>query len=161
MASGGYRPGGGRPKGATDKAPRKRRKDAKKQQVEVKKKAIRKKREPGPAAAATEKQAACDDAEAQKHILAALDSLPQAGVPSAVGGNMQPDGQRLAPLDYMLNVINDPHADPDRRDKLAIAAAPFLHAKPGEKGKKQDRDDRAKAASAGRFAPRPLKVVKG
>jgi len=45
---------------------------------------------------------------------------------------------RLSPLDYMLSVMNDPDADPARRDRMAIAAAPYVHvraadAKPGKK----------------------------
>jgi len=31
------------------------------------------------------------------------------------------------PLEYMLAVMNDPEADPARRDRAAIAAAPFVH----------------------------------
>ena len=33
------------------------------------------------------------------------------------------------PLDYMLAVVRDPSTAPDRRDKLAIAAAPYVHPK--------------------------------
>jgi hypothetical protein len=33
------------------------------------------------------------------------------------------------PLDYMLRVQRDPLVDHDRRDKMAIAAAPFVHPK--------------------------------
>ena len=45
---------------------------------------------------------------------------------------------RLSPLDHMLAVMNDPDADPARRDRMAIAAAPYVHvraadAKPGKK----------------------------
>src|SRR3954467_9387820 len=45
---------------------------------------------------------------------------------------------RLSPLDYMLAVMNDPDADPARRDRMAVAAAPYVHvraadAKPGKK----------------------------
>ena len=44
---------------------------------------------------------------------------------------------RLSPLDYMPAVMNDPDADPARRDRMAIAAAPYIHvraadAKPGK-----------------------------
>jgi hypothetical protein len=31
------------------------------------------------------------------------------------------------PLHYMLSVVADPTADVDRRDRMAIAAAPFCH----------------------------------
>src|SRR4051794_26756346 len=49
---------------------------------------------------------------------------------------------RLSPLDYMLVVMNDPAADPTRRDRMAVAAAPHLHvraagAKLGKKGPSQ------------------------
>jgi hypothetical protein len=33
------------------------------------------------------------------------------------------------PLDYMLRVMRDKAADKDRRDEMAKAAAPYLHAK--------------------------------
>ena len=33
------------------------------------------------------------------------------------------------PLDYMLKVMRDPEAPENRRDDMAKAAAPFLHAK--------------------------------
>ena len=38
-----------------------------------------------------------------------------------VGGEM--------PLDYMLRVMRDPSAPPKRRDEMAKAAAPYVHAK--------------------------------
>src|SRR4051794_725175 len=45
---------------------------------------------------------------------------------------------RMSPLDYMLTVMNDPDADPAQRDRMAMAAAPYVHtraadAKPGKK----------------------------
>lgn len=33
------------------------------------------------------------------------------------------------PLEYKLRVMRDPTVDHDRRDKMAIAAAPFIHPK--------------------------------
>jgi len=33
----------------------------------------------------------------------------------------------LTPLQYMLAVLRDPNTDPDRRDRMAVAAAPFCH----------------------------------
>jgi hypothetical protein len=45
----------------------------------------------------------------------------------------------MTPLDYMLNVMRDAGADSARRDRMAIAAAPFVHgrasdiSKPGSK----------------------------
>ena len=37
-------------------------------------------------------------------------------------------GQQL-PLDYMLEVMNDPRQPLERRDRMAVAAAPYLHAR--------------------------------
>src|SRR3954470_14681996 len=47
--------------------------------------------------------------------------------------------ENLDPLAYMLRVMNDPSAQPERRDRMAIAAAPFVHpraneAKEGQEG---------------------------
>jgi hypothetical protein len=59
----------------------------------------------------------------------------------------------MDPLDYMLKVMNDEDAEPERRDRMAIAAAPFVHPRKGEgKGKKDEREERAKAASSGKFS---------
>jgi hypothetical protein len=33
----------------------------------------------------------------------------------------------ILPLDYMLSVMRDAHAEPKRRDAMAMAAAPYLH----------------------------------
>jgi phage terminase small subunit len=35
----------------------------------------------------------------------------------------------ITPAEYMMAVMNDPNADWDRRDRMAIAAAPYLHAR--------------------------------
>jgi len=35
----------------------------------------------------------------------------------------------ITPLQYMLNVMRNPRADTKRRDDMAKAAAPFVHAK--------------------------------
>jgi hypothetical protein len=58
------------------------------------------------------------------------------------------------PLEYMLAVMNDPAADPIRRDKMAQAAAPFVHPKLGsvsadDEGKKATAAKNAKTADAG------------
>ena len=69
--------------------------------------------------------------------------------------SVQPEN--LDPLAYMLRVMNDPGAEPERRDRMAIAAAPFMHPRVTEaaKGKKELQAERAKAVASGRFAPRP------
>jgi len=69
----------------------------------------------------------------------------------------------LEPLDYMLAVMNDHAADKERRDRMAIAAAPFVHPRIAEgKGKKQEKENKAKNAGAGRFAAGrpPIALVK-
>lgn len=73
-----------------------------------------------------------------------------------------PDTEKLDPLDYMLQILNDPKADPELRARMAIAAAPFIHPRKGDGGAKNDKADRAKVAGAGKFAPSkpPLKMVK-
>jgi hypothetical protein len=55
------------------------------------------------------------------------------------------------PLQYMLDVMNDPEADRARRDRMAVAAAPFVHgrATDEEKGKKAQRQADAKTAQTG------------
>ena len=51
----------------------------------------------------------------------------------------------LTPLEYMLAVMNDPTADNERRDRMAIAAAPYVHARADaeKKGKKEQRQANA------------------
>lgn len=71
--------------------------------------------------------------------------------------------KNMTPLDYMLKVMRDPREDAGRRDRMAIAAAPYCHSRKGEGlGKKQEKDDKAKAAGGGKFAPMkpPLKLVR-
>jgi hypothetical protein len=38
-------------------------------------------------------------------------------------------GKKQLPLHYMLKVLNDPTQDQMRRDQMAVAAAPYCHAK--------------------------------
>ena len=57
------------------------------------------------------------------------------------------------PLEHMLDVMNNPLEDKGRRDRMAIAAAPFVHARAGEgPGKKEAKAEAAKKAATGRFA---------
>lgn len=70
------------------------------------------------------------------------------------------EGVERSPLDYMLAVMNDTTADPSRRDRMAIAAAPFVHGKIPEGGKKNAAQDAAKDVSAGKFkAAEPPKLA--
>ena len=70
--------------------------------------------------------------------------------------------ENLEPLAYMLKVMNDPREDAGRRDRMAIAAAPFCHVKKGESNSKTEKLNKATIAGAGKFAPMkpPLKLVK-
>jgi phage terminase small subunit len=94
-------------------------------------------------------------------------SIPEAGrtPASPVAGPRAPEVDQpvtvKSPLQYMLDVMNDSGADEKLRAQMAVAAAPYMHAKRGEGGKKDEVADKAKAASAGRFkaAAPPLKLV--
>lgn len=67
----------------------------------------------------------------------------------------------MTPLDYMLTVMNDGEADNDRRDRMAVAAAPFCHARAESAagGKKEQQQAEAeRLAGASPFAtPEPPK----
>jgi hypothetical protein len=54
----------------------------------------------------------------------------------------------------MLMVMNDPTADETRRDRMAIAAAPFCHPRISDavKGKKERQDEDAAKAGGGEWA---------
>jgi hypothetical protein len=54
----------------------------------------------------------------------------------------------LKPLEYMLEVMNDQKAEPSRRDRMAIAAAPFVHARAENSKSKRDTAQEAAAAVA-------------
>ena len=59
-------------------------------------------------------------------------------------------GPNQTPLEYMLAVMNDPSAPVMRRDRMAMAAAPYLHPKAAEeRGKKELALEQAQAAGAG------------
>lgn len=55
------------------------------------------------------------------------------------------------PLEFMKQFMNDLNAEPKLRLDAAKALAAFTVAKPGEQGKKDQKADAAKKASAGRF----------
>lgn len=66
------------------------------------------------------------------------------------------DEPPLTPLEYMLKVMNDPRETPDRRARMAIAAAPYVHPKATvATGKKALQEQAARKATTGRFAPAP------
>lgn len=84
---------------------------------------------------------------------------PGAGRPKKGQGMAEVPAQAAAagktPLQHMLDVMNDESADPGRRDRMAIAAAPYVHraARTGQPGVKDQRTEAAKRASQGKFAP--------
>ena len=45
----------------------------------------------------------------------------------------------MTPLEYMLTVMNDSESDTGRRDRMAVAAAPYVHAKVVEFSRKARR----------------------
>lgn len=68
-----------------------------------------------------------------------------------------------SPLEFMKHVMNDEEEDPKLRLEASKALASFTIQRPGDKGKKAGREEKAKDAhSNGRFssAPAPLKAVK-
>ena len=73
-----------------------------------------------------------------------------ASVPAAPPVVQMQRGQ-MTPLDYMMQVINDPFADDARRDRMAQAAAPYVHprAEAEAPGKKAQREAAAKVAERG------------
>ena len=67
-----------------------------------------------------------------------------------------PAPQVGSPLEYMISVMNDLAADDARRDRMAIAAAPYVHGKADAvaPGKKEQRQEAAEKVASGKFAPR-------
>jgi hypothetical protein len=57
----------------------------------------------------------------------------------------------LTPLEYMLAIMNDETLDPLRRDRMAVAAAPYVHTKRAatEVTKKEVRQAEAETAGTG------------
>lgn len=99
----------------------------------------------------------------KKSALPMLGEIPGHAVypPPAVESIALPAGH-VEPLVYMLNVINDPEADAERRDRMAIAAAPFRHPRleKATMSKKDDAANAAKDAAVGNFAtPSAPKLV--
>src|SRR5262245_44431023 len=55
----------------------------------------------------------------------------------------------MMPLDYMLKVMRNPEIDPVRRDRMAVAAAPYCHGKLMDQyvGKKETQAKEANTAT--------------
>ncbi len=176
MARGGYRPGAGRKKGSKDKQPRKvkpgkttkAKAKAPKTQLDPEKQKIKELLSFDLKAKAkfyNEFLARVSKGErltiAEKKMMGQLATELSEGLTD--DDKERASADNLTPLDYMLKVMNDPTADKERRDRMAIAAAPFLHPREGEgKGKKDEKAERAKKAGSGKFAPSrpPVRLVK-
>lgn len=78
----------------------------------------------------------------------------------ALGATAPTGAAAVQPLEHMLGVMNDAAQSPERRDRMAVAAAPYVHPKVGEQGKKALKDESARAiAKSTRFgAGAPPKV---
>lgn len=80
--------------------------------------------------------------------------------PAKASAENQTTEERIerTPLEYMVDVMNDPDADQTRRDRMALAAAPYVHGKIAEvgAGKKEQQKQKAEelAKSGGKFAAR-------
>lgn len=75
------------------------------------------------------------------------------------GAEYTPDTTGATPLEVLQKMMNDPEVPIVQRIKAAAAAAPYLHQKLGEGGKKDQQQDAAKKV-ASRFAPSaPPKLV--
>jgi phage terminase small subunit len=60
--------------------------------------------------------------------------------------------ERGDPKDFLLDVMNDPGAEPRARLDAAKALMPYMHPKLGEGGKKDQKAEAAKKVGAGKFA---------
>ena len=85
----------------------------------------------------------------------AMGTSPEPDPNLDTSGDARSEQVKFSPLDYLLSVINDPEASPERRDRAAIAAAPYSHARfeAAGAGKRQRLQSAAEAAAAGKFAP--------
>lgn len=108
---------------------------------------------------------ALTNSERQSNYIARLKA--RASMPLNLGEALD-DGipverENLTPLEYMLRVMNDPNAAMDRRDKFAIAAAPYLHQKADEAAKtkkEQKAETAAEVSENGKFsAAQPPRLV--
>jgi hypothetical protein len=59
----------------------------------------------------------------------------------------------LRPLDVLLKIMNDERVDSEARLKAAITAAPYVHLRRGQGGKRDSERALGKAAAEGKFAP--------
>ena len=100
------------------------------------------------------------------HALAQIVVAQAAGVAAKGAGVSQPTPEAIPavddPLQWLLSAMKNPTLDDKLRVDAAKSLLPFMHAKKGEGGKKEEKLDAAKKAGKGRFAaaPAPLRMVK-
>jgi phage terminase small subunit len=60
-------------------------------------------------------------------------------------------GKGVSPLDYLLSIMRDPSAAPERRDRAAICAAQYIHPRAADnrKTKRQEKAEAAEGAGRG------------
>ncbi len=165
MASGGYRPGAGRKKGAKDRKPRKSPKPELTERDKIKQML----------AMGTKAKARFYQEFMLRVSRGEKLTVPEMKMMDKLGAELAADvgektttpvetGETVTPLELMLKGMNDPNEPKETRYRLAIAAAPFVHPRKGEgAGKKDEKADRAKQAGSGKFAasaPPVLKMVK-
>ena len=68
----------------------------------------------------------------------------------------------LDPLEFMRQIVADSYEDPKLRLEAAKALAPYLHAKKGDIGKKEQQAKTAESVATGKFAASapPLRMIK-
>jgi phage terminase small subunit len=95
-----------------------------------------------------------DPAKVRQPLAARVDAVVEETVPVEVA-SAAPVDLVESPLDYMLRVINDPTLDGGRRDRMAVAAAPYVHARVEPAGKKTQVQGKATDAvkGGGKFTP--------
>ena len=161
MGRGGYRPGAGRKKGTLDSAPRKKTETqeqinrlpfiSKAEEMAVFYKGLIDRAQKGKKPTDKEKQKMNQLATELSQTYEAKEETSEKPI------------EELLPLDFMLKVMNDNKEHKELRARMAVAAAPFCHARKGEGvGKKSEKEDRAKSAGLGKFASmaNKLRVVK-
>lgn len=96
-------------------------------------------------------------------VVAELARLGAGGTPASSDHATQPEhptGDKKTPLQIMESIANDEAVPLELRLRAAQAAAPYIHPKVGEAGKKDGRKKAAGDVAGGKFAPSaPPKLV--
>jgi phage terminase small subunit len=151
MARGGLRLGAGRPRlSDEEKAARAEARKLKRAAAAPKKAAAKKAKKPAKAPKVARAVAPTGEKPAEAATWPFGTQVPTEAAPASVPAVPA----NVSPLDFLLGVMRDPMQDVKLRMTAAQIAAPFVHTKPGELGKKAAKDAQAKeVAGSGRFAP--------